>query len=125
MNAKIIHTPHAPPAIGAYSQAMLVGDILYSSGQIALDAKSGEMINGDITAQTQKVCENLAAVLHATKMDFTNVVKTMCFITTMEHFAAFNEVYAQFFIGKPARSCVAVNQLPRNALVEIEVIAVY
>lgn len=119
---KIILTENAPAPIGPYSQAVLVGDTLYCSGQIAIDAKSGELIGEDVTAQTEKVCENISAVLSASGMDFGDVIKTTCFLADMGDFSAFNTVYAKYFISKPARSCVAAKALPKGALVEIEVI---
>ena len=121
---QIIHTDRAPAAIGPYSQAILAGNQLYSSGQIPIDPATGELVQGDITAQAEQVMKNLSAVLAAAGMEFTHVVKTTCFLADMADFAAFNAVYERYFTGKPARSCVAVKQLPKNALVEVEVIAV-
>ena len=119
-----IHTDRAPAAIGPYSQAILAGNQLYSSGQIPIDPATGELVQGDITTQAEQVMKNLSAVLAAAGMEFTHVVKTTCFLADMADFAAFNAVYERYFTGKPARSCVAVKQLPKNALVEVEVIAV-
>ena len=119
-----IHTDRAPAAIGPYSQAILAGNQLYSSGQIPIDPATGELVQGDITAQAEQVMKNLSAVLAAAGMEFTHVVKTTCILADMADFAAFNAVYERYFTGKPARSCVAVKQLPKNALVEVEVIAV-
>ena len=119
-----IHTDRAPAAIGPYSQAILAGNQLYSSGQIPIDPATGELVQGNITAQAEQVMKNLSAVLAAAGMEFTHVVKTTCFLADMADFAAFNAVYERYFTGKPARSCVAVKQLPKNALVEVEVIAV-
>lgn len=121
---KIILTESAPAPIGPYSQAYLAGNTLYCSGQISLDAKTGEFINGTIEEQTEKCIENIAEVLNAAGFDFSNIVKTTCFLSTMSDFAAFNEIYAKHFISKPARSCVAAKELPKGALVEIEIIAV-
>ena len=121
---KIIFTEHAPEPIGPYSQAVFCGDTLYCSGQIAIDAKSGEFIGGDVTVQTEKVCENISAILSAANCDFDNVVKTTCFIANMDEFSQFNKVYEKYFISKPARSCVAAKDIPKGALVEIEVVAV-
>lgn len=121
---KIILTESAPAPIGPYSQAYLAGNTLYCSGQIALDAKTGEFINGTIEEQTEKCIENIAEVLNAAGFGFSNIVKTTCFLSTMSDFAAFNEIYAKHFISKPARSCVAAKELPKGALVEIEIIAV-
>ena len=119
-----ILTPNAPQPIGPYSQAIIAGNTLYCSGQIALDPKTGTMNTGDVTEQTEIVCQNVAAVLKAAGCGFENVVKTTCFLIDMADFAAFNAVYQKYFVSAPARSCVAAKQLPKNALVEIEVIAV-
>ena len=119
-----ILTPDAPQPIGPYSQAILAGNTLYCSGQIALDPHTGEMSDGDVTAQTERVCQNVAAVLKAAGRGFENVVKTTCFLADMADFAAFNAVFQRYFTSTPARSCVAARQLPKNALVEIEVIAI-
>ncbi len=121
--AKQISTDKAPAAIGPYSQAVQTGNLLYTSGQIPIDPKTGNIEAADITAQTVQVMENLKAVLEAAGSDLTKAVKTLCFLTDMGNFAAFNEVYAKYFTGKPARSCVAVTALPKGALVEVEVIA--
>lgn len=121
--AEIILTKNAPAPIGPYSQAYMVGNVLYCSGQIALDAQSGEFLNGTIEEQTHKCCQNIAEVLKAAGLGFENVVKTTCFLANMSDFVAFNKVYGEYFISKPARSCVAVKELPKNGLVEIEVIA--
>lgn len=121
---KVIYSENAPKPIGPYSQAILTGNTLYLSGQIPLDSITGALIGGDITTQTEQVIENISAVLKAAGVGFENVVKTTCFITTMDDFAAFNAVYEKYFVSKPARSCVAVSKLPKGALVEVEVIAV-
>lgn len=121
---KIILTESAPSPIGPYSQAYLAGNTLYCSGQIALDAKTGEFINGTIEEQTEKCIENIAEVLKSAGFSFSDIVKTTCFLSTMTDFAAFNEIYAKHFTSKPARSCVAAKELPKGALVEIEIIAV-
>jgi len=121
----IVETNNAPAAIGPYSQAAVFGDIIFTSGQIPLSPETGEIQGGDISSQTDQVMKNIAGLLHAAGSDYSNVLKTTCYITDMSHFVAFNEVYASYFTGnKPARSCVAVKQLPRGALVEVEVIAV-
>ncbi len=120
---KIVHTSKAPAAIGPYSQAIISDNKLYTSGQIALDPDSGALIEGDIKAQTLQVMANLAAVLAEAGTSFDKVIKTTCFLQTMDDFAAFNEVYAEYFIGKPARSCVEAARLPKNCLVEVELIA--
>ena len=118
-----ISTDKAPAAIGPYSQAVRVGNLLFTSGQIPLDPESGEIVGADITAQTTRICENLKAVLAAAGASFENVVKTTCFLSDMADFGKFNEVYSQYFVSKPARSCVAVKTLPKNVLAEIEIIA--
>ncbi|MCL2253345.1 MAG: RidA family protein [Lachnospiraceae bacterium] len=118
-----ISTDKAPGAIGPYSQAIAVGNMLYTSGQVPIIPETGAVIEGDILVQTTLVCENIGAILAAAGIDFENVIKTTCFLTDMADFAAFNSVYEKFFVEKPARSCVAVRQLPRDVLCEIEVIA--
>ncbi len=118
-----ICTENAPKAIGPYSQAVKVGNILFTSGQIPLDPVSGEIVGSDIEAQTERICENLKAMLCEAGVTFDKVIKTTCFLSDMADFAKFNEVYAKYFVSKPARSCVAVKTLPKNVLVEIEVIA--
>ena len=122
MNEKI-STPNAPKAIGPYSQAVKVGNMLYTSGQIPLDPVSGEMVGTNITEQAEQVMKNLCAVLEAAGTSFDNAVKTTCFIADMADFADFNAVYAKYITSAPARSCVAVKTLPKGALVEVEVIA--
>ena len=120
---KKIFTDKAPAAIGPYSQAMVVGNLLYTSGQIPINPASGNIEACGIEAQTEQVCKNLDAVLGAAGASFDSVVKTTCFLADMADFAAFNGVYAKYFTSCPARSCVAVKTLPKNVLVEIEVIA--
>jgi len=123
---RIIKTNSAPSAIGPYSQAIITGDLLFTSGQIPLCPQTMEIVGDDITTQTEQVMRNIEAVLKAADCDFTDVVKTTCFLTDMADFAAFNEVYAKYFGEsdyKPARSCVAAAALPKNVLVEVEVIA--
>ena len=120
---KVINTEKAPAAIGPYSQAMEVGNFIFASGQIPVDPDTGEVPEG-ITAQAEQSCKNVGAILAAAGLDYTNVVKTTCFLADMADFAAFNEVYAKYFTGKPARSCVAVKAIPKGVLCEIEVIAV-
>ena len=119
-----IHTENAPAAVGPYSQAIEVNGIVYSSGQIPLDPATGEIVEGDIKVQTERVMKNLMAVLEAAGTNQENIVKTMCVLADMGDFAAFNEVYAEYITEKPARSCVAVKTLPKNVLCEVEVIAV-
>lgn len=118
-----IYTENAPAAIGPYSQAMKVGNLVYTSGQIPIDPATGNIESQDITGQTEQVMKNLDAVLTAAGSSFGKAVKTLCFLKDMGDFAAFNEVYAKYFTGKPARSCVAVAALPKGALVEVEVVA--
>jgi 2-iminobutanoate/2-iminopropanoate deaminase len=121
---RIIATSDAPAAVGPYSQAVAVAGMLFCAGQIPLDPATGELVSGDLTAQTERVCANLAGVLRANGMTFANVVKTTVFLTDMASFGAMNAVYAKHFIEPfPARSTVAVAALPRGAAVEIEVIA--
>lgn len=122
--SQVISTKDAPAAIGPYSQAISAGNTVYLSGQIPIIPATGEIAQGDITVQSEQVMKNIAAVLKAAGADFTNAVKTTCFLADMADFAAFNAVYGKYFTGKPARSCVAVKQLPKDVLVEVEVIAV-
>lgn len=119
-----IATTNAPGAIGPYSQAVAVGDTVYTSGQIAINPASGNIEATDIKAQTEQVCKNLKAVLEAAGSSLEKVVKTTCFLSDMDNFAAFNEVYGKYFTTKPARSCVAVKTLPKNVLVEVDTVAV-
>ena len=121
---KIISTTNAPAAVGPYSQAVQAGNTLYCSGQIGLDPATGAMSGDDIRTQTEQVMKNIAAVLAAAGTGFENVVKTTCFLADINDFAVFNEIYAKYFTGKPARSCVAAAALPKGALVEVDVIAV-
>lgn len=121
--SKALHTNNAPEAIGPYSQGMVVGNLVFTSGQIAINPKTGEVEGTTIEEQTHQVCKNVAAVLDAAGTSLEKVVKTTCFLQNMEDFAKFNQVYAEYFVSKPARSCVAVKALPKNVLVEIEVIA--
>ncbi len=121
--AEKILTDKAPAAIGPYSQAVKVGDLVFTSGQIPIDPESGNIEAKDITAQTEQVMKNLGAVLAAAGSSFEKAVKTTCFLADIKDFAAFNEVYGKYFTQKPARSCVAVKDLPKGALVEVEVIA--
>ena len=120
---KKIFTDKAPAAIGPYSQAMKIGNLVYTSGQIPIDPASGSIDAVGIEAQTEQVCKNLACVLEAAGASFASVVKTTCFLADMADFAAFNGVYAKYFTSCPARSCVAVKTLPKGSLVEIEAIA--
>lgn len=120
---KKIYTDNAPAAIGPYSQAILHGDIVFTSGQIPINPVSGMVEAEGITAQTEQVMRNLEAVLTSAGASFESAIKTTCFLADMDDFAAFNEVYAKYFTGKPARSCVAVRTLPKGVLVEVEVIA--
>ena len=120
---KYVQTDHAPAAIGPYSQALISGGLVFTSGQIPLDPATGAVVAGGIEAQTEQVMKNLAEVLAEAGSGLEKAVKTTCFLADMNDFAAFNEVYARHFTGKPARSCVAVRQLPKSVLVEVEVIA--
>ncbi len=122
MNEKI-HTNNAPDAIGPYSQAVKVGDLVFTSGQIAIVPESSQVEADTIESQTEQVCSNLKAVLEAAGSSLQAAIKTTCYLADMADFAAFNEVYGKYFTGKPARSCVAVKQLPKNVLVEIDVVA--
>ena len=119
-----IHTEQAPAAIGPYSQAVRANGLIFTSGQIALDPATGEVTKGGIREQTARICENLKAVLSAAGSSPEKAVKTTCFLADMNDFAAFNEVYGQYFTQKPARSCVAVKALHKGVLAEVEVIAV-
>ena len=120
---KKISTDKAPAAIGPYSQAIVYGGTVFTSGQIPLDPTTGAVLAEGIVAQTEQVMKNLDAVLTAAGASFESAIKTTCFLADMGDFAAFNEVYAKYFTGKPARSCVAVKTLPKGVLVEVEVIA--
>ena len=118
-----ISTDKAPKAIGPYSQAILCGGMLYTSGQIALSPESGELIGENIAEQTEQIMKNLSAVLEAAGTGFQNVIKTTCFLADIADFAVFNEVYGKYITSAPARSCVAVKSLPKGALAEVEAIA--
>ena len=120
----VISTPDAPAAVGPYSQAIAVGNLLFCAGQIPLDPATGELVGDDVTAQTERVCQNIGGVLSANGFNFTNVVKTTVFLTNLADFAAMNAVYARHFVEPfPARSTIQVAALPRGAQVEIEVTA--
>ena len=121
---KKIHTEKAPAAVGPYSQAVVINGLVYTSGQIALDPATGGMVGTTIEEQAEQVMKNLTAVLEAAGTGPENAVKTLCFLTDMNDFAAFNEVYAKYFTEKPARSCVGIASLPKGALCEVEVVAV-
>lgn len=121
---KTIHTKHAPAAIGPYSQAVQANGFIFLSGLIGIVPEKGTLISSDLKEQAEQVCRNIEAVLKKAGFSMENVIKTTCFLTDMDNFPLFNEVYAQHFISKPARSCVAVTALPAGALCEIEVIAV-
>ena len=125
MDKKIIKTHKAPQAIGPYSQAVKSGNFIFASGQIPLDPVSGEMAENDIKKQTERVMENIKGLLESENLTMANIIKTTCFLTDMANFAAFNEVYANYFPeNPPARSTVAIKALPKDALVEVEIIAV-
>jgi len=121
--AKKIATEKAPAAIGPYSQAMVVGNLVFTSGQIAIDPATGNIDAADVAGQTEQVMKNLGEVLAAAGASFASAVKTTCFLADIADFAVFNEIYGKYFTEKPARSCVAVKALPKGALVEVEVIA--
>ncbi|MBR5088725.1 MAG: RidA family protein [Ruminiclostridium sp.] len=118
-----IHTDNAPKAVGPYSQAIVTGSLVFTSGQIAIDPATNAVEASDITGQTEQVMKNLGAILEAAGSSFDKAVKTTCFLADMGDFAAFNEIYGKYFTSLPARSCVAVKTLPKNVLVEVEVIA--
>ena len=120
---KKVYTNQAPEALGPYTQAMVSGNLVFTSGQIAIDPADGQIHATTIEEQTEQVCKNLAAVLAAAGSSLENAIKTTCFLADMGDFTAFNEVYGKYFVGKPARSCVAAKTLPKNVLVEVEVIA--
>lgn len=119
----VVYTKNAPDAIGPYSQAIVTNGLIFTSGQIAINPESGKVEAETIKEQTEQVCKNIKAVLEAAGSSLENVVKTVCFLKDMNDFAAFNEVYGKYFTGKPARSCVAVKELPKNVLVEIDTVA--
>ena len=118
-----VYTKNAPEAIGPYTQAMICQNLVFTSGQIAIDPADGQVHAVSIEEQTEQVCKNLCEVLKAAGTSIEKAVKTTCFLANMEDFAAFNGVYGKYFTGKPARSCVAAKALPKNVLVEIEVVA--
>nr|WP_294665995.1 RidA family protein [uncultured Blautia sp.] len=120
---KVVYTDKAPAAIGPYSQAMILNGVLFTSGQIPVDPATGEISGDTIEAQAEQVMKNLGEVLKEAGSSFEKAVKTTCFLADMGDFAKFNEVYAKYFVNKPARSCVAVKTLPKNVLCEVEVIA--
>ena len=121
--SKVIYTKNAPDAIGPYSQGMITGGLLFTSGQIAINPATGNVEAATIEEQTEQVCKNIGALLAAAGASYENVIKTTCFLADMGDFAAFNAVYGKYFVSKPARSCVAVKTLPKNVLCEVEVIA--
>ncbi len=121
--SEIIYTKNAPEAVGPYSQAIVSGNLVYTSGQIAINPETNMVEATTIESQTEQICKNLGEVLKAAGSSFDKVIKTTCFLADMTDFAAFNAVYAKYFVTKPARSCVAAKQLPKNVLAEIEVIA--
>ncbi len=121
--ANVIYTKNAPDAIGPYSQAIVTGNLVFTSGQIAINPATGNVEATTIEAQTEQVCKNVGEILKAAGTSFDKVVKTVCFLADMGDFATFNAVYGNYFVSKPARSCVAVKTLPKNVLCEVEVIA--
>lgn len=120
---KTIHTDKAPAAVGPYFQAKVAGGFLFASGQVAINPATGSVVEGGIEAQTEQVCKNIEAVLAEAGSDFSKVIKTTCFLADINDFKSFNEVYAKYFTSKPARSCVAVKDLPLGVAVEVEIIA--
>lgn len=120
---EIIYTDKAPAAIGPYSQAIAIDNLIYTSGQIGINPETGVIVAGGIVEETEQVISNIKEILLAGKTDFNKVIKTTCFLADMSDFAVFNGIYAKYFVSKPARSCVAVAKLPKGAMVEIEVIA--
>lgn len=121
--AEIIYTSDAPEALGPYSQAIVTGNLVFTSGQIAINPATNTVEAADIEGQTEQVMKNLGAVLKQAGTSFDKAVKTTCFLKNMSDFAAFNGIYGKYFTSKPARSCVAVKELPKDVLVEVEVIA--
>ena len=121
---KVIATKNAPAAIGPYSHAYAVNGFLFTSGQVPLDPATGAIVGSSIEEQAEQACRNIGAILEAAGTDFSKVVKTTCFLADMKDFAAFNAVYEKYFVSKPARSCVAVRELPKQLLCEVEAIAV-
>ena len=121
--SKVIYTKNAPDAIGPYSQGIITGNLLFTSGQIAINPATGAVEAATIEEQTEQVCKNIGALLEAAGASYENVIKTTCFLADMGDFAAFNAIYGKYFVSKPARSCVAVKTLPKNVLCEVEVIA--
>lgn len=120
---KIVHTDKAPKAVGPYSQAIEHNGLVFSAGQIGIDPQTGELVGQDIQSQTDQVIKNLSAVLDESGSSLKKVIKTTCYLKNISDYQAFNEIYAKFFTGNPARATVEVSNLPKNALVEIEVIA--
>jgi 2-iminobutanoate/2-iminopropanoate deaminase len=123
MIMKTIYTEKAPAAVGPYSQAVVINGLVYTSGQIALNPSTGELVGSTIEEQAEQVMKNLVAILEAAGTKPENAVKTLCFLTDINDFAAFNAVYARYFTEKPARSCVGIQSLPKGAICEVEVIA--
>lgn len=119
---KYVSTEKAPQAIGPYSQAVISGNLVFTSGQIAINPATGNIEGTTIEEQTELVCQNVKNLLEASGTDMTKVVKTVCFLADMNDFASFNQVYSKYFVSKPARSCVAVKTLPKNVLVEIDTV---
>lgn len=125
MNKRVIKTDQAPAAIGPYSQAVRVGDFLYTSGQIALDPRSGEFLSGEIEQETERTIQNIIAILQADGLNLGNVIKTTVYLSDLSHFSRMNKVYEKYFLeNKPARACIQVAALPKMAKVEIDAIAI-
>lgn len=121
---QVIQTDKAPAAIGPYSQALIYNNLMFASGQIPINPENGQIVEGDIKVQATQVMKNVKAILDEAGITFHNVIKTTCFLKNMDDFAAFNEIYTEYFVGKPARSCVAAQKLPKDVLCEVEIIAV-
>lgn len=121
--SSVVNTNKAPAAIGPYSQAIVTGNLVFTSGQIPLNPETGIIVGENIAEQAEQVCKNISAILEAAGSSVDKTVKTVCYLKNMEDFAAFNEVYSAYFVSRPARSCVSVKALPKDALVEIEAIA--
>ena len=119
---KVIETKKAPAAVGPYSQAIEINGFLFASGQVAIDPEVGKIVATDIEGQAEQACKNVGAILNAAGIDFSNVVKTTCFLTDISNYPKFNEIYGKYFVSKPARSCVAVKDLPLGALCETEIV---
>lgn len=121
--SKSISTKNAPAAIGPYSQAICCGNLLFLSGQLPIDTQTGEITGNTIEIQTRAICENIKSILGYVHLSFHNVIKTTCYLTDLKYFDQFNKIYSEYFVSKPARSCVEVSRLPKDVLCEIEIVA--